>query len=340
MSAIAASIFQKSQLGKIRVIDADRVVGAAADMEEVPLHQPVMPRETVEQLVVGAGGVYVDATVGEGGHSLCLLQASAPAGLVLGIDRDPRSLARARRRLSSYGPRFIPSQGNYAQMVQLAREQGIHQVDGVLMDLGMSSWQLEASGGGFSFQRNEPLDMRFDPAGQTLTAAQIVNTYPEAELSRLLFQFGEEPRARAIARAIVRHRPINTTSELAQLVAGALRLGRRRIHPATRTFQALRIVVNQELVSLEAGLKAAIELIRPGGRLVVISYHSLEDRLVKNTLAREATGCICPPELPVCVCQHQPTLRLINRRVIRPEKEEMAANPRSRSARMRVAQRL
>ena len=309
-------------------------------MQEVPIHQPVMPGETVQQLGVGPGGAYVDATAGEGGHALYLLQASAPSGVVLGVDRDPRSLTRAQRRLSSYGQRFIGAQGNYTQMVQLARDNGIQQADGVLMDLGMSSWQLEESGAGFSFQRDEPLDMRYDPAGQTLTAAQIVNTYPEEELSRILYQYGEETRSRAIARAIVRSRPIDTSEELARLVSRALRVGRRRIHPATRTFQALRIAVNEELVNLEAGLKAAIELLRPAGRLVVISYHSLEDRLVKNTLAREAASCICPPELPVCVCQHQPTLQIINRRVIRPGKEEMAANPRSRSARMRVAQRV
>ncbi len=325
-----------------------RVARFVADMQEVPIdqpvdqpvHQPVMPREMVEQMAVGPGGVYVDATAGEGGHSLALLQASAPSGVVLGIDRDPRSLARAQRRLSSYGPRFIAAQGNYVQMAQLAGEHGIQQADGVLMDLGMSSWQLEASGAGFSFQRDEPLDMRYDPAGQTLTAAQILNTYPEEELSRILYQYGEETRSRAVARAILRNRPIHTSAELARLVSGALRLGRRRIHPASRTFQALRIAVNEELVNLEAGLKAAIELLRPAGRLIVISYHSLEDRLVKNTLAREAASCICPPEIPVCVCQHRPTLQIINRRVIRPSEEEMAANPRSRSAHMRVAQRV
>ena len=317
-----------------------RAAGFEADMQEVPLHQSVMPRETVEQLVVRPGGVYVDGTAGEGGHSLYLLQASAPSGVVLGVDRDPRSLARAQLRLLSYGQRFIAAQGNYADMVQMARDNGVHQVDGVLLDLGMSSWQLEAAGGGFSFQRDEYLDMRYDPEGQTLTAADIVNTYPERELSQILYQYGEETRARAIARAIVRSRPINTTGELARLVSGALHLGRRRIHSATRTFQALRIAVNEELANLEAGLEAATELLRPEGRLAVISYHSLEDRLVKNTLSQEATSCICPPEFPVCICQHQPTLRIINRRVIRPAMEEMAANPRSRSARMRVAQRL
>ena len=183
--------------------------------------------------------------------------------------------------------------------------------------------------------------MRYDPESQTLTAAQIVNTYSDEELAQLLFGYGEEPRARAISRTLVRGRPINTTGELRELVARVVKPGRgRRIHPATRTFQALRIAVNDELGSLEAGLKAAVELLNSGGRLVVISYHSLEDRLVKNTLAHEAAGCICPPELPQCVCQHQPTLRLINRRIIRPTAEEVAANPRSRSARMRVAERI
>lgn len=311
-------------------------------MKEVSFHQPVLLRETVEQLAVRSDGVYVDATVGEGGHASSLLQASAPRGVVLGIDRDPRSLARARQRLDEYRERFILVLGSYADMVELARDSGVTQADGVLLDLGFSSWQVQASGYGFSFQQDEPLDMRFDPQEQTLTAERIVNTYSQEELSQLLFQYGEEPRARSVARAIVRSRPINTTRELAALIARTAGAGRqgRRIHPATRAFQALRIAVNDELSHLETGLLASIQLLAPAGRLVVISYHSLEDRLVKNTLAREARGCICPPELPQCVCQRQPTLRIINRRVIRPGDEEVAANPRSRSARMRVAERI
>jgi 16S rRNA (cytosine1402-N4)-methyltransferase len=185
--------------------------------------------------------------------------------------------------------------------------------------------------------------MRFDPQRQTLTAGDIVNTRSPDELSQLLFQYGEEPRARSITRNIVRSRPINTTGELAALIARAVGAGRRggyRIHPATRTFQALRIAVNDELTHLTAGLTAAIQLLSPGGRLVVISYHSLEDRLVKNTLTQESAGCICPPELPQCVCQRQPTVRIINRRIIRPGDEEVSANPRSRSAKMRVAERI
>jgi 16S rRNA (cytosine1402-N4)-methyltransferase len=343
MAALAATITNKEKQLRASWSGIVYLISKfEADMEEVSFHQPVLLRETVEQLAVQSGGVYVDATVGEGGHALALLKASAPQGVVLGIDRDPRSLARARRRLGPYGERFIPVPGNYADMVELAQASGITQADGVLLDLGFSSRQVQSPGYGFSFQRDEPLDMRFDPQGQTLTAEHIVNTYSQEELSQLLFQYGEDPRARRIARAIVRSRPISTTRELAELITRTVGAGQggRRIHPATRTFQALRIAVNDELTHLAAGLLAAIQLLRPAGRLVVISYHSLEDRLVKNTLARESTGCICPPELPECVCQHQSTLRIINHRIIRPGDEEVAANPRSRSARLRVTERI
>jgi len=310
------------------------------NMAEAPFHQPVLVPEALEHLAVRPGGIYLDATVGEGGHALSILQASSPSGRVLGIDLDPRSLARAARRLAVYGSRFIPVRGNYAHLADLARSNGLTQVDGILLDLGISSLHLEAEGYGFSFQKDEPLDMRYDPDAAR-TAAHIVNTYPQEELARLLFQYGEEPRARAIARAIVQGRPLNSTRELADVVVATLGPSRsRRIHPATRTFQALRIAVNQELDNLAAGLPAAIRLLAPAGKLVVISYHSLEDRLVKTTLARESARCICPPGLPACVCQHQPTVRVITRRIIRPTAEQVWSNPRSRSARMRVAQRL
>ena len=315
--------------------------GLDAKMEELAFHQPVLLREAVEHLAVRPGGVCVDATVGEGGHTSSVLQASAPLGVVLGVDRDPRSLLRAQERLKEFGDRFIGIQGNYADAVQMVRSRGFNKVDGFLLDLGFSSRQVDAEGYGFSFQRDEPLDMRYDPVGQSMTAAEIVNSHSEEELARLFFEYGEEPRARAAARAIVQGRPINTTGELAALVAQVIHLGRgRRVNPATRVFQALRIAVNDELTNVGSGLAAAIELLNEGGRLAVISYHSLEDRLVKNTLVDEATGCICPLELPVCVCEHQPTLRIINRRIIRPAAEEVAANPRSRSARMRVAERI
>lgn len=230
-------------------------------------------------------------------------------------------------------------------MVSLVREAwgGEVRVDGILLDLGISSRQVDGPGFGFSFQRDEPLDMRFNPDADGPTAAELVNTWPEAHLASILREFGEEPRAVAIARSLVRGRPIRTTAQLAELVAGGSRGGRRgprRTHPATRTFQALRIAVNDELNTLQEGLKAAVQLLAPEGRMGVISYHSLEDRLVKNFLAREGAQCICPPGLPVCVCQHKPTVKLVNRRIIRPSAEEVAANPRSRSSRLRVAQRL
>ena len=322
-----------------------------AEEAAVPFHLPVLLTEVLGQLEVRPDGVYVDATVGDGGHSLSLLRASSPAGSVCGIDLDPRSLVRAEQRLASFGVRFTPVLGSYAEMMSLV--QGMWgedaRADGVLLDLGISSRQVDATGFGFSFQRDEPLDMRFNPQAQIPTAAHIVNTRSRGELAALLREYGEEPRAAAIAAAIVRQRPIATTGQLASLVAGIT--GRRtvrggggrrsgRTHPATRTFQALRIAVNDELNALGAGLDAAVELLAPAGRLAVISYHSLEDRLVKNFMAREAAQCICPPGLPVCVCQHRPRLRLVNRRIIRPDAAEVAANPRSRSARLRVAQRL
>lgn len=318
-------------------------------------HRPALLTEVVGQLGVRPDGWYVDGTVGDGGHAAALLRASAPSGCVLGIDRDPRSLIRAAARLESFNhppaespgtpgrpARFIPSQGSYANMVELARQAwgATAQADGILLDLGLSSRQVDEPGFGGSFQREEPLDMRFDPAAATPTAADIVNTWPERDLARLLAEYGEEPRA--LARALIRRRPLHTTGQLAAVAAEIVgnRGGRRRIHPATRVFQALRMAVNDELNQLAAGLTAAVQLLTPGGRLAVISYHSLEDRVVKNFLTQQAAACLCPPGLPVCVCRHQPTLRLVNRRVIRPEAAETAANPRSRSARLRVAERL
>ena len=309
-------------------------------MEMLAVHVPVLVAETVQQLNTRPDGIFLDATVGEGGHAAAILESSSPSGRVLGIDLDPRSLTHTARRFQQYGRRFSCIQGNYADMLAVSRTNGLTQVDGVLMDLGFSARQIQEPGYGFSFRGDEPLDMRFDPESQ-LTAEHIVNTFSERDLAQLIFRYGEEPRSRAIARNLVRVRPIGSTAELANLVAAAAGPRRgRRLHPATRTFQALRMVVNNELGNLESGLEATIHLLAPGGRLVVISYHSLEDRLVKTFMAREKAACICPPAVPVCVCGHQPTLRLINRRVIKPSAEEVQANPRSRSARMRVAQRL
>ncbi len=309
-------------------------------MSSDSLHQPVMVTESLEGLSVHPGGVYLDATVGEGGHSAAILEASAPTGRVLGIDLDPRSLDTAAQRLQPFGGRFIPAAGNYGDMVALAHFLGLDQVDGVLMDLGFSSRQVGTPGYGFSFQSDEPLDMRYDPAGQ-LTAAEVVNTYSEQELARVIYELGEEPRSRPIARRIVGSRPVRSTAQLASLVAGATGPRRgRRIHPATRTFQAIRIEVNDELGNLALGLEAAVQLLAHMGRLAVISYHSLEDREVKLFMQRESAVCVCPPEVPVCVCGHQPTLKLVRRRVIKPSAREVQENPRSRSAKLRVAYRL
>ena len=303
-------------------------------------HRPVLLMESVHQLMLREGGVYVDGTTGEGGHSQAILQSEPPVKMVLGIDRDPRSLATAEARLAGSGGRFSPAPGNYADMAALAAERGLNSVDGVLLDLGFSSRQIEGPGYGLSFQVDEPLDMRYDPAGP-LTAADIVNTYGERELGQLIRRFGEEPRGMSVARAIVKERPVATTGHLAKIVVAAL--GRRpgqRVNPATKTFQALRIAVNDELSNVERGLEAAVGLLATGGRLVVISYHSLEDRIVKSFFNREAADCVCPPGLPVCVCNQTPRLKIINRRVIKPSDKEVRSNPRSRGAKLRAAQRV
>lgn len=303
-------------------------------------HIPVMVEEALAALNVRPGGRYIDCTLGEGGHSLAILSAVQPGPWLLGIDLDAESLAEARKRLAPYLDHAVLVQGNYADVGVLAERHQFTPADGVLFDLGLSSLQLEREGRGFSFSREARLDMRFDPSGG-VSAHELVNRYPEQELADIIFQYGEEPRARRIARAIVQHRPVDTTTQLAEIVASVVGgAGRSRIHPATRTFQALRIAVNRELDNLADGLEQAIGLLRPGGRLVVISYHSLEDRLVKSVMQREAAGCICPPGTPTCVCGHTPRLRLVNRKVIRPSEPEVRANPRSRSARMRVAERL
>ena len=343
---------------------SDGAAGAGSDRanrvaaEAAVYHRPVLTAEALTALAVRAGGVYLDGTLGEGGHCQAILEQCAPDGMALGIDRDPRSVAAARRRLAGYGNRAVIAQGSYADVARIAGERGIASVDGALLDLGFSSRQVEADGYGFSFQRDEPLDMRYDPAGGGVTAQDIVNNAGAGELADLIFRFGEERRSRAIARAIVAGRPVTTTGQLAQIVAqigaqiGARASGRRRgggrgssgrgqgRHPATRTFQALRIAVNRELEHLAAGLAAVLELLTPGGRLAVISYHSLEDRLVKEWLRRESGVCVCPPALPVCGCGRRARLRLAQRRVIRPAAAEVAANPRSRSARLRAAERI
>ena len=308
-------------------------------VKEAFFHKPVLLAESVRNLAVQPEGVYIDCTIGEGGHASAILGAAMPGGKLLGIDLDPQALDHARARLEPYWGYFTLAKGNYCRVEELAGELGFAEPTGILLDLGMSSLQLENPGRGFSLQRDEPLDMRFDPE-EALTAADIVNHYPLVDLIRIISSYGEEPRARSVARAIAQCRPLRTTSELACLVADVSGGRRGRIHPATRTFQALRIEVNSELDNLRFGLHQAIGLLRPGARLVVISYHSLEDRIVKETFAQEARGCICPPQVPVCGCGHTPSLKIVSKRVVRPSPAEIRGNPRSRSARLRVAERL
>jgi 16S rRNA (cytosine1402-N4)-methyltransferase len=301
-------------------------------------HIPVLYEEVLDGLQVKAGGHYIDATLGAGGHAAGILQASAPDGQLLGLDADPDAVAHAREKLQAFSERAVLWVGNFRYLGNVARALGFLQADGILMDLGLSSRQLEDAARGFSFAHEGPLDMRMDPSkGQS--AADLVNTLPAEELAELLWRYGEERHSRRIARAIVDARPVTRTDQLAELIARTV--GRReKIHPATRAFQALRIAVNEELAALEEGLAQACDLLQPGGRLAVISFHSLEDRLVKQFYRREAAYCLCPPEVPVCSCGHQPTLVEITRKPIRPSEAEVARNPRSRSAKLRVAERL
>jgi 16S rRNA (cytosine1402-N4)-methyltransferase len=301
-------------------------------------HIPVLYQEIIHYLAPKAGGRYIDGTIGAGGHSAGLLEASSPDGMVLGFDRDAEALAFAGRRLQAYGPRLTLVHASYAEMGRRAPEAGFDQVDGILLDLGLSSRQLEDPERGFAFQLDGPLDMRFD-VEQGRPASDLINNLTETGIADLLRRYGEVRASRKIAAAIVRRRPIRTTRQLADAVETVA--GRRgRIHPATQVFQALRIAVNQELETLTGGLEAAVALLRPGGRLAVISFHSLEDRLVKQFVRSESRDCVCPPELPVCTCEASARLRSIHRKVIRPTEAEVADNPRSRSARLRVAERV
>jgi 16S rRNA (cytosine1402-N4)-methyltransferase len=320
------------------------------DISEEPLvtepvaHRSVLPRETLELLAPRQGDLVVDATLGAGGHSELLLQSVTPGGRVVGIDRDPHALELARRRLSGFGDAFVAVHGDHHDLKRLLVSLGVDAVDRVLFDLGVSSLQLEDPERGFSFSADGPLDMRMDP-GTNRTAADLVATLSESELREILWRFGEERRSRAIARVIVRERgrrPIRRTSELARLVERAVGPGARRwrIHPATRTFQALRVAVNGEVIRLETLIEDAVTLLRPGGRLAAISFHSLEDRAVKHTLRSLADRCTCPPDLPVCGCGRENMVRVLTSKPVRPTAGEIESNPRARSAKLRVAERL
>jgi len=303
-----------------------------------------MVNEVVELLRPAPGNVIVDCTVGGGGHASALLPRIVPGGRLIGIDRDPRTLATARDRLAPFGDAVTLVHGNFGDLGVILAGLDLGGVDAVLFDLGVSSFQLDEPERGFTYRTDAPLDMRMDPGSPT-SAAEIVNTWPAQELARILREFGEERWAGRIAAAIVRARekaPLSTTGELAAVVKDAIPAAARRSgpHPARRTFQALRIAVNAELDALQQGLAAAIDALLPGGRVAVISFHSLEDRIVKRTFAELAAGCRCPPELPECRCGRQARLRVLTRKPVTPTHDEVAANPRARSARLRAAERL
>lgn len=304
------------------------------------MHQSVLLAEVIAALQPYSGGVYIDGTVGAGGHTAALLAASAPDGQVFGFDRDQSALELARRQLAQFGQRVHLFHANFDRLAEITQAQSLPKADGILLDLGVSSMQFDQPERGFSFQAEGPLDMRMD-ASAGPTAADLVNSLPEEELANLIYQYGEERHSRRIARAIVRARPIHSTAELAQLVvraSGASRSERTKIHPATRTFQALRIAVNDELGALERTLPQALECLKPGGRLAVISFHSLEDRIVKNYFKQESQDCICPPEQPVCTCRHKATIDIITKKPITASLVEIDANPRARSAKLRVVE--
>lgn len=308
-------------------------------------HLPVMVEEVLESLSPAPGSFQIDATVGGGGHSRPILEASSPGGRLLGLDADQAAIARTRERLADFGPRVTLRQANFEELAEVAPGAGFEGADGILFDLGLSSYQLADERRAFSFRAEGPLDMRFDTS-RGVPASTLLAELDERGLTDIFRRLGEEPQARRIARAIVDHRrgqPITTGKQLADLVAAAAPVpprGRRRVHPATRVFQALRIAVNRELETLPVALAAAVEILRTDGRLAVISYHSLEDRIVKRFMAAERRGCVCPPEIPICVCGHRPRLAPVGQQPRRPSAAEVARNPRSRSALLRAARRL
>ncbi len=306
-------------------------------------HTPVLLDAVLAGLNVMAdpGGLFIDGTVGAGGHAAAILHA-APRARLLGFDRDPRSLDVARQRLMPFEDRAVLVHSNYDTMARTAPELGFAagQIDGILLDLGISSMHVEDAERGFAFRVDGPLDMRFDPAGDAPPAADLVNMLETDELADLIYRYGEEHDSRRIARAIVAARPLKTTRQLAEVIEKAHHGPREKIHPATRTFQALRIAVNDELGAIERVLPQAVTLLRPGGRLAVISFHSLEDRIVKQYFRDESTGCLCPPKQPVCTCGHRAQIALMNRKPITADEAEITRNPRSRSAKLRVAEKL
>jgi 16S rRNA (cytosine1402-N4)-methyltransferase len=307
-----------------------------------PKHIPVMEKEILEFLLTGNSGTYMDCTLGLGGIASKILEATSPYGRLVGIDIDPQALALAKENLISYGDRVSLIHGNFAFLDQILSQCGVSQVDGILMDLGVSSYQLDVPTRGFSFRHPGPLDMRLD---QTVgyPVSHDLNEKSAAELANIFRDYGEERWASRIATKIVEARkksPITTTTQLAEIVKSAIPKSSENIHPATRTFQSLRIYKNEELKNLQTGLEKAIQVLRSGARICVVSFHSLEDRIVKRMFRTMQKGCVCPPVLPVCICGKKPLLKILTKRPLTPGEEEIRANPRSRSAKLRVAERL
>ncbi len=302
-------------------------------------HHPVLYQEILQALQPKNKGCYVDCTLGAGGHALGILNACAPEGKLLGLDVDPQALALARETLAPHERRSILLQRSYITLEETLKEIDWTLVNGIVLDLGASSMQFDTPERGFSFREDAPLDMRFDPTRKE-SAADIVNTYSEAELAEIIFRYGEERASRQIAKAIIRTRPIRSTGQLASVIEKVIPRKGMRVHPATRTFQALRIAVNDEMDAIKSVLPQAARVLAPGGRLAVISFHSLEDRLVKQYFRQESRDCLCPPRQPICTCGHKASLKEIVRKPIFPGDEEIAQNPRARSARLRIAEKL
>ena len=310
-----------------------------SDRGESNPHQPVLYQLSLDSLQPLPAGRYVDATVGAGGHASGILERCAPDGLLLGLDLDEKALSIAEKRLERFGNRAILFRASYTQMEDFVARCGWTKVNGVFFDLGVSSMQLDMPEKGFSFMRDGPLDMRFN-SQQSRSAELLVNQTSEKDLAEIIWKFGEERQSRKIARAICLARPISGTLHLANVITKALGNQRARQHPATRTFQALRMSVNDELVVILEGLKQAVAVLKPGGRLVVVTFHSLEDRLVKQFFKDESVDCICPPGQPMCTCKHRAGLRIITKHPLKPGREEVQQNPRARSAKLRVAERI
>jgi 16S rRNA (cytosine1402-N4)-methyltransferase len=307
-------------------------------------HRPVLLRETIELLGATRGGVFVDGTLGLGGHSEAILEATVEAR-VIGVDRDREALEFAKNRLAKYGARFQGVHANFREIARIVEEANERDVRGVLVDLGVSSLQFDTGERGFSFRQDAPLDMRMDAEGDEETASELLAHLPEEEIARIIFEYGEERRSRRIARWIVERRergePIETTTALSDLVARAVGYRKTdKVHPATRTFQALRIAVNGELEGLSDFVETAVDLLQPNGRFVAISFHSLEDRIMKQTLRRLAGQCECDPRAPVCSCGARRAVEILTRRPLVPGEEEVSDNPRARSAKLRACRKL